>query len=186
MALSARELNRERIYTPEEFEERYELVNGKLVKKPMSGDEHITIARLIMKRYDRFDPDERLGKLWGEVTFDVGTGWMPIPDLGFMVAERVPPLSPKSVKGVPDLVVEMHSPSDLRSRVKREAIATKIRNWQEVGVKLIWAINPSRKQIEVYQPGQFEPVQILSGEDELKADPLIPGFTIKVSELFGG
>ncbi len=190
MALGAKELDFEQTYTPEEFEklpefdEFYELVNGKLVKKSMPGDEHGRIARTIMKRYDRLDPDEKLGKLWSATTFDVGTGWMPIPDLGFMIAERVPPKSPKSVKGVPDLVVEIHSPTDLRSKPERLLATQKIRDWQAVGVPLIWAINPQKQTVEIYHPDQPEPVKVLSGQDELEGETIIPGFKVKVADLF--
>lgn len=190
MALPAKRLDFEQTYTPAEFEalpefdELYELVNGKLVKKPMPGDEHGTIARTIMKHYDRIDPDEKLGKLWSATTFDVGTGWMPISDLGFIVADRVPPKSPKSVKGVPDLVVEIHSPTDLRSKVEREAAAQKIKDWQNVGVRLIWAVNPQKQEVEVYRPTQSKPVQVLKITDELEGEEIIPGFRLKLSDLF--
>lgn len=190
MALPARKIELERTYTPEEFEnlpefeELYELVNGKLVKKPMPGDEHGRIARRIMKQFDRIDPDEKLGQLWSATTFDVGTGWMPIPDLGFMTASRVPAKSNKSVKGVPDLVVEIHSPTDLRSKAEREAAAQKIKDWQSVGVRLIWAINPKKQEIEVYHTDQPKPVQILTIKDELEGEDVIPGFKLLVETLF--
>jgi Uma2 family endonuclease len=190
MALPVKDVKFERAYTPEEFEnlpefdELYELIDGKLVKKPMPGDKHGRIARYIITRLDRFDPDEKLGVMWGDTTFNVGTGWMPILDLGFMVAERVPPESDKSVKGVPDLVVEIHSPSDLRSNTEREEVAAKIKKWQEIGVKLIWAINPRKKIVEVYVPAQAKPVHTLTVQDELDGKDVIPGFKLKISELF--
>lgn len=190
MALPVKNVDMTRTYTPAEFEalpqfdELYELVNGKLVKKPMPGDDHGRIARIIMKRYDRLDPDEKLGRLWSATTFDVGTGWMPIPDLGFMVAERVPPRSSRSVKGVPDLVVEIHSPTDLRSKPERDQAAQKIRDWQQVGVQLIWAINPRKQEVEVYHPDAEKPAQVLTGEAELSGEDVIPGFSLKVSDLF--
>jgi Uma2 family endonuclease len=190
MALSIRTVDQQRTYTPEEFEnlpefeELYELVKGKPVKKPMPGDDHGRIARAIMKQYDRYDPDEKIGTLWNDTTFNVGTGWMPIPDLGFMVAEKVPPRSPKSVKGVPDLVVEIHSPTDLRSKAEREAIVQKIKDWQEVGVRLIWAINPSNQIIEIYHPHQPHPMQTLGINDELDGEEVVPGFKIKINDLF--
>jgi Uma2 family endonuclease len=190
MVLPVRGVDMRRTYTPEEFEalpqfnELYELVNGKLVKKPMPGDDHGRIARIIMKHYDRYDPDEKLGKLWSATTFDVGTGWLPIPDLGFITAERVPARSPRSVKGVPDLVVEIHSPTDLRSKAERAQAARKIKDWQQVGVRLIWAVNPRRGEVEVYHPAQSKPVQVLTSNDELDGENVIPGFRLKVSDLF--
>jgi Uma2 family endonuclease len=190
MALRARGPDFGRTYTPEEFEalpqfdELYELVDGKLVKKPMPGDAHGRIAKRIDRKLAAFDPAEKLGMMWRNTTFDVGTGWMPIPDLGFMVADRVPPESEKSVKGVPDLVVEIHSPTDLRSQKEREATRRKVADWQAVGVRLIWSINPRTKSVEVYHLGQPQPVQTLNETDELSGEDVIPGFTLKVSELF--
>jgi Uma2 family endonuclease len=190
MALRARGPDFGRTYTPEEFEalpqfdELYELVDGKLVKKPMPGDAHGRIAKRIDRKLAAFDPAEKLGMMWRNTTFDVGTGWMPIPDLGFMVADRVPPESEKSVKGVPDLVVEIHSPTDLRSQKEREATRRKVADWQAVGVRLIWSINPRKKSVEVYHLGQTQPVQTLNETDELSGEDVIPGFTLKVSELF--
>ncbi len=191
MALRARTADLERTYTPEEFEalpefdELYELVEGKLVKKPMPDDAHGRIAKRIDRKQAALDPNEKLGMMWRDTTFDVGTGWMPIPDLGFMVASRVPPESEKSVKGVPDLVVEIHSPTDLRSKKEREAVAKKIADWQAVGVRLIWSISPARKTVEVYHSGQPQPLQELTLNDELDGEDVIPGFRMKVSELFG-
>ena len=190
MAMPIRSIDMARTYTPEEFEalpefeELYELVNGKLVKKPMPGDDHGRIARIIMKRYDRLDPDETLGSLWSATTFDVGTGWLPIPDLGFVRADRVPPRSPRSIKAVPDLVVEIHSPTDLRGKPERDVAAQKIRDWQAVGVKLIWAINPRKQEVEVYHPGEAKAVRVLGLNDTLDGEDIISGFKLKVSDLF--
>ncbi len=122
--------------------------------------------------------------IWRDTTFDVGTGWMLIPDLGFIVAERVPPESEKGVRGVPDLVVEIQSPSDLRSQKEREAAQRKLTDWQAVGVRIIWSINPRHKSVEVYHLGQAQPVQKLGLNDELSGEDVIPGFKVKVSELF--
>lgn len=191
MALRAREPDTGRTYTPEEFEalpqfdELYELVDGKLVKKPMPGDAHGRIAKRIDRKLAAFDPDENLGMMWRDTTFDVGTGWMQIPDLGFMVAGRVPLESEKSVKGVPDLVVEIHSPTDLRSQKEREAPRKKIAGWLAAGVRIIWSINPRRKSVEVYHQGQTRPVQTLGVGDTLDGEEVIPAFSLSVGEIFG-
>lgn len=109
---------------------------------------------------------------------------MPIPDLGFMVASRVPAKSNKSIKGVPDLVVEIHSPTDLRSKAEREAATQKIKDWQKVGVRIIWAINPRKKEVEVYHSDQAKPVQVLTSNDELSGEDVISGFKIDMKGLF--
>jgi len=178
-----------RTYTPAEFEalpqfdKRFELVEGKLVEKPMAGDEHGRIAERILKKYHRFDLEDKLGQMWFDTTFDVGTGWMPVPDLGFVKAGRIPPESKKSVKAVPDLVVEVQSPSDLRSQPEREAAIQKIADWRAVGVGLIWAVYPDRRIIEVYRPGQSAPLELNIGQ-ELEGETLIPGFSLPLAEIF--
>ncbi len=190
MALRARASDVERTYSPEEFEtlpefnEGYELVNGKLVKKPMPGGQHGSIARRIYKRLTLFDPDDKSGVMWFDTTFNVGTGWMPIPDLGYIVSERIPAITSKAINCVPDLVVEIHSPSDLRSKPEREAARRKIKDWQATGVSIIWAVDPVRKIVEVYHPSQAEPVRVAELEDELDGEAVIPGFKLKVAELF--
>jgi Uma2 family endonuclease len=191
MALRARGPDLGRTYTPEEFEalpqfdELYELVDGKLVKKPMPGDAHGRIAKRIDRKLAAFDPAEKSGLMWRDTSFDVGTGWLPIPDLGFIVAERVPREREKSVKGVPDLVVEIHSPTDLRSQKEREATRRKIADWLGVGVQIVWSVNPRAKTVEVFHRGQLSPVQTLGEDDELSGEDVIPGFKLKVSDIFG-
>ncbi|NTV78897.1 MAG: hypothetical protein HGA25_07145, partial [Clostridiales bacterium] len=70
MALPAhKRIEFEQTYTSAEFEtlsefnEHYELLDGKLVEKHIPGYDHSKIARRITKAYDRFDPDEKLGEL---------------------------------------------------------------------------------------------------------------------------
>lgn len=190
MALRARGPDLDRTYTPAEFEalpqfdELYELVDGKLVKKPMPGDAHGRIAKRMDRKLAAFDPDEKLGLMWRDTSFDVGTGWLPIPDLGFIMSGRVPPESDKSIKGVPDLMVEIHSPTDLRSQKEREATRRKIADWLSVGVQIVWSVNPRTKTVDVFHLGQTGPVQTLGEDDELSGEGIIPGFALKVGEIF--
>ncbi len=190
MTTETKLIDLERTYTVAEFEalpefdELYELVEGRLIKKMSPGDRHGRVADRITKRYHRYDLEDKLGQMWSATTFDVGTGWMPIPDLGFMTSAHIPVETEKSVKGVPDLVVEVHSPSDLDSKPGRNAAQKKIRQWQEVGVPLIWAINPRQKTVEIYHQGQASPIFMLGVADELDGENIIPGFRMPVADLF--
>ena len=192
MVLQAKSDKLEQTYTPQEFEalaefeERYELLDGRLVKKPVPGEEHGWIARIINKRVTLHDPEDKLGVMWFDTSFDVGTGWMPIPDLAYTVASKTPARpGTKSFKGVPDLVVEIHSPTDLRSKAEREAVQRKISDWQAAGVRVIWSVNPAKKQVTVYHQDQTRPVEVLEIGDELDGEDVIPHFKLKLAELFG-
>ncbi len=189
MVLQANKLSFERTYTNAEFEalptdgKLLELIEAKLVEK-MPGDRHGRIADRISKQFHRFDLEDTLGQMWASTTFDLGQGWMPIPDLGFMSAGRVPLESETSIKGVPDLVVEVHSPSDLDSKPGRDAAQEKIKKYQSCGVRIIWAINPRQKTVEVYHPDQATPFATLGLKDVLDGEDVIPGFSMLVSKLF--
>lgn len=189
MALPARPSDFERTYTSAEFEtlpefdERYELLDGKLVEKPMPGIEHGTIARTIIKAYDRFDPDEKLGLFLWEVNTRLDQKNSPLPDLSFWKAGRVPQRTP-GAGPKPDLAIEILSPRDLASKKRRDEVQDKIRKYQSFGVSIVWVINPRRKIVEVYHPDQTNPVQILTVADTLDGEDTIPDFTLAVSKLF--
>ncbi len=179
-----------KIYSNEEFEnmpefdEPYELIEGKIIKR-VPCDTHGRIARRISNHLFMFDPDEQIGTAWLATTFNMGQGWMPIPDLGFMIASHVPEESEKSIKGVPDLLVEVDSPSDLDSKPGRDAASNKIKKYQEFGVRIIWAISPRTKTVEIYHPGQAEPVKRLNIDDKLEGEDVFPGFELSVKAIFG-
>lgn len=123
--------------------------------------------------------------MWFDTTFNVGTGWMPIPDLAYVVAARIPAITRKAINCVPDLVVEIHSPTDLRSNTERQAARRKIKDWQEVGVRIIWAIDPARKIVEVFHPDQPEVAQRAGLGYTLSGEEVMPGFSLEVAALLG-
>ncbi len=93
-ALRARAGDFEKTYTADqfqelpEFDERFELVEGRLVEKPVPGYQHSLIARRILKAYDRFDPAEKVGLLLQEVSTVLGLRNVPAPDLAFCSIEH--------------------------------------------------------------------------------------------------
>jgi Uma2 family endonuclease len=187
--LSHFELNR--TYTVEEFEVltefngRYELIEGKLIEKMSSGEEHGWISRIILTRIDRFDPDGKLGVMWPSTSFVLSPQNTPIPDLGFLIASRVPKKrGKKAIRQIPDLVVEVWSPSDLRSKPEYETAMAKIKMYQAAGVRIIWSIDPRNHKVEVYHPDTSGPIAVLEINDELDGEDVIPGFKLKVSTLF--
>ena len=180
----------ERLYTNQEFEElpafyeRYELIEGKLVERMSTGGEHGRIGGLLEKRINFFDPEEKIGLVWHDTSFNIAPGFIPTPDLAFVTLGRMPVIDKKALKVVPDLVVEVHSPSDLESKAGREAAANKIRKYQAAGVKIVWAVNPDKQIIEAYHPGEAEPWKISGLADELEGEDVLPGFKLKVATHF--
>jgi Uma2 family endonuclease len=79
--------------------------------------------------------------------------------------------------GVPTLVVEITSPGEVLERIEN-----KIDTYLAAGVPTIWVVNPRRRTVAVFHPGQ-EPITY-NVHDHLPADPHLPGLAVAVRDLF--
>ncbi len=189
MALPARAIEKTRFYTDHEFEnmpefhERYELIEGRLVKKPMPGEEHAQIANFIKEQYTLFDPNKKLGTMFIDLSTNLGPNDTPIPDVAFWTAERKPKRS-KGAAPIPDLAIEVLSVHDTDSQKRRDEAIGKVRRYQAAGVRAGWVIDPKARRVEIYRPGQLAPMEILTENTTLENEEMLPGFKIKLSELF--
>jgi Uma2 family endonuclease len=178
-----------RTYTADEFEklpefnENYELVDGRLVKKPMPGYEHSWIAGVIMRAVWSFDPGMKLGIMLAEANTKLSPKNVSQPDLSYWTAARRPSPRTKGAGPRPDLAVEIWSPGDLDTQQNLAEARAKILRYLAAGVPLVWAINPKEKIVEVYRTGQLEP-EILDLENTLDGEGIIPGFKLPIIELF--
>lgn len=101
------------------------------------------------------------------------------PDLSFVRRERLPRRLRSYPEIVPDLAVEVISPTDRDSELE-----TKIMEYQQVGVPLVWIIHPVSRRVDVYTlAGGLRPVPYL-GEDILPGDEILPGLALPVSDIF--
>jgi Uma2 family endonuclease len=87
------------------------------------------------------------------------------------------PKGKKIVEGVPVLAVEILSPSDVHSDVSE-----KIQEYLDVGVSLVWLIDPDFETVSAFTPNA-EP-RLFSRGQTLTAEPHLPGFSVRVAELF--
>ncbi|MDW8300693.1 MAG: Uma2 family endonuclease, partial [Anaerolineae bacterium] len=88
-----------------------------------------------------------------------------------LVATRPAPL-------IPTLVAEVLSPRDGDSDVAR-----KVQRYLALGVRLIWIVDPQVPQVTVYRRGSNQ-VTLLSHDDALTADDLLPEFRLPLDQLF--
>jgi Uma2 family endonuclease len=107
------------------------------------------------------------------------------PDLLYVsneTAARV--ITPQNVKGAPDLVVEIASPST----GKRDQTVKK-RLYERAGVAEYWIIDPDKGIVRVYRSvdGQFNrPIELSRAAADTLSTPLLPGFTLALARLFRG
>ncbi|MDX1944513.1 MAG: Uma2 family endonuclease [Pirellulaceae bacterium] len=87
------------------------------------------------------------------------------------------PKGTKVIEGAPVLAVEVLSPSD-----KHEDITEKVEEYLAVGVAHVWVLDHDFEIVTVLRPN-CEPTP-LPRSQELSAEPELPGFRVRVAELF--
>ena len=102
-------------------------------------------------------------------------------DVAYLSAEAVAAQSGEStlVECVPVLIVEIPPPSDELS-----VVLEKIEKYRRVGVPLVWNVNSFDQTVTVYCLGAKP--QLFNTDQELAAEPHLPGFRVAVAELFAG
>ncbi|MEN3000782.1 MAG: Uma2 family endonuclease [Armatimonadota bacterium] len=172
----------------EEFEHLYlgkraELWRGEVREYMPAGPKHGKIAAALTVRLGARLLNTREGVLFAaETGFVVPRGEehdVLAPDVAFIRKERLPEgeFPPGFCRVVPDLVVEVVSPNDPYTELRQ-----KVADWLAGGVQLVWVVDPERRVIEVWRAEGL--VQTLREGDVLTGDPVLPGFQVKVSELF--
>lgn len=163
-------------------DQRVELVKGELIQMAPTGMEHGGIVSILTVLVGGYVRAKRLGRTYGAETGVVLSrepDTVRAPDLMFISAIRLK--GHGDLTGfsdlVPDLAAEVVSPHDYWG-----AVEEKVAEYLAAGVRLVWVINPKTKSAHVYRSGNE--VLWLSGDDELTGADVLPGFAVKVSELF--
>ena len=163
---------------------QYELVEGRLVRMPPSGLRATQIAFIIGAALFTFVQPRKLGAVTGaDGGYRLGPGTDLVPEVGFIRADRLPPRSSpdydRLVSGAPDLAVEVVSPTQRRSALRRKA-----QRYLAARTQLVWIVWPKSQQIEVWRPGDTQPAATLGMADTLDGGNVLPGFTYPVSDIF--
>lgn len=163
----------------------FEVVQGKRVELPNMSSYSSLINIWIFKAIDKFVEETGLGTTVIEVLFGIPTKDDPDkqrrPDVAYLTKDRWPidTLPPDSDPwpAVPNLAVEVISPSDRIVEVN-----TKISDYFEAGVELVWVVHPRNEMVEVYTA----PLESrkLSKSETLTGEPVLPGFELKLATIF--
>ena len=81
----------------------------------------------------------------------------------------------------PSFVVELMSPSDKRP-YRFRMLQAKMAEYIENGVELGWMIDPFKKQVHIYRPGQA--AEILENPTTISGDPALPGFVFNIAQIW--
>jgi Uma2 family endonuclease len=161
---------------------RHELVKGELLTMPPAGFEHGSLESRLTTRLYVFVDGKRLGVVvCGDTGFvlERDPDTLRAPDIAFVRQERVVAkgITKKYWEGPPDLAIEIISPTDTYYEVDE-----KVEQWLEAGTELVWIVNPRRKTVTIHRKDQ-NPV-VLKEADTLTGEPVLPGFSLPVREIF--
>ena len=79
----------------------------------------------------------------------------------------------------PDLAIEVLSPSNSRGEME-----IKLAEYAKAGVKLVWYVDPERKEVDVYPKANPKRKKTLGVNDTLEGNSVLPGFAVKVARIF--
>jgi Uma2 family endonuclease len=79
--------------------------------------------------------------------------------------------------GAPDLVVEVLSPWDRKGKVEE-----KTARWLVIGALAVWLVNPQTRTVDVRHANGER--KLCTESDELTGDDIVPGFRVRVAEIF--
>ncbi len=174
-------------YLQWKFEERIELIKGKIFKmSPAPSSAHQRISRKILVALDVFlygKPcevfnapfDVRLTKSKGNQ--DVQT--VVQPDI-CVICDRSK-IDERGCLGAPDIVVEIISPGNNKTELKN-----KYEVYKESGVQEYWIVSPQDKTFMKYtlnQEGVYVASRLMPSEDEVTT-PILPGFVLNLEDVF--
>lgn len=166
---------------PEKGGLRYELVEGEVVEVPGAGALHSLIVLLVSKLLDDHVSAEDLGLVLPDGSAYILSrhpDLLRIPDVSFISWERVPEdgIPEGFWTTAPDLAVEVVSPHD-----RAEDIHDKVHEYLNAGCRLVWVLWPRRRSVSVHSPDEMRE---LGPEDILDGADVLPGFQIRVADLF--
>jgi len=160
---------------------RTELVDGEVIEMSPPGYLHGRICVRFSRRLDEFVEKHDLGAVVSEMGFILkrDPDVVRAPDIAFISKARMGELPDKRKfwPGPPDIAVEVLSPDDRASEV-----LAKVGECLQAGAGLVLVVDPETRTISAYRG--IQSVRIYQAGDELSAEDLLPGFRLKVADLF--
>ena len=166
--------------------DRYEVVNGEVVEVPPMSGLASEVANRIHKQFGRYEDTSGLGRSRMDMLFRVPIKSDPRrirkPDVAFITFERWPedrlmPYRGNPVDVVPDVMVEVASPTD-----DAEDLLSKGYEYLEAGARLVWLVYPRLRVINAYESRTV--YRVFAETDHLDGGTVLPNFRAPMAALF--
>ena len=165
--------------TPDD--ERYELLNGNLMMVPAPNRKHQKVLSRLARKLGNFAEEHGLGEVY-VAPFDVVLSDTDVvqPDLLFISRAREHTLTDENVRGAPDLVIEILSPS-----TAERDLGYKHEVYGRHGVLEYWIVDPMGETIAVHRQrdGRLELAETFERRDTLRT-AVLDGLQLKLNDIF--
>ena len=185
MAPGATKLTYEDLLLLPEDGMRHELLAGEHVVTPAPNPRHQTVLQNLNRIVDAFVRERGLGKVFfAPVDVLLSNEDVVEPDLLYVSAGRLGMITERYLRGAPDLLVEVLSPT-----TRRRDEVTKRDRYERNGIPEYWIVDPEVETVKVYRrPAEGEPYGrplLLAARDGDRLEtPLLPGLRIEVAAIF--
>ena len=165
--------------TPDD--KRCELLNGDLMMVPAPNLKHQDVQAELGSKLRQFIREHALGKLFFAPCDVVLSNTDVVqPDLLFISREREHVLTAENVRGAPDLVIEILSPS-----TADRDLGYKHELYGRHGVLEYWVLDPMAETVAVHRQrdGVLELTDTFGRRDTLRT-PLLKGLELQLDDVF--
>lgn len=160
----------------------YMLLDGEIIMVPAPIPYHQRVSGNVEHILREFVQSRNLGLVY-HAPCDVVLSEKDVvqPDILFILKERSQIITREEIKGAPDLIIEITSPSTAEyDRTYKRTL------YARSGVKEYWIVDVDKKEVEIMALGKrgFETLDIYKKGEEKVKSPLLQGLTIKLEEIF--
>lgn len=169
---------------PEIASKRLYLINGELYEMSPVNRTHARLASVLIYFMQGFVMVKSLGEVHTEAGYhppdDRNT--LLAPDVAFVSHARLSKLpEDRFIPVMPDLAVEIASPSDSLQQIRRKASI-----YLNNGASLVWIVLPAEKGVDVCRSsdGARLDIEFVGQSGKLSGEHILPGFELDVTQLF--
>lgn len=182
----------------QDFMERYndegpfEFIDGEFIPVAPQVARSGRVGGKFFRKFGDYVESNDLGEVFIETPFVLtldNPNWVKgsrVPDVMYYTAEKlkklgetIPDWEDYPLVGVPDFVAEVVSPTD-----KYVHVNAKVAQYLRDGVRLVWVIEPQEKSVTAYVGGSDQQTIVTDPEYVLDIGNVVPGFSIKLADLF--
>jgi Uma2 family endonuclease len=164
---------------PEEFRERFELVNGRMVRRRVAGFAHQRQSLELVVALELYSRERRQGFVVHEGDCTITPDTVRIPDVLVVAESRIPRAGPwpEHLTGAPDLAFEVRSKG-----MSERKMLEKVEQYLANGARVVWVARPEKRTVTIYRAGEV--TGVLTENDDLEDGDLLPGFRYPLRRMF--